>query len=678
VLHLRYAGHFNTEPVISTFPQPAEKKENCSKTVTDEYWAVINDFYSITDEASLKRIGPSIIKRSRDILTMGIPTDNPPPPVVKDGEILPDRYAANLFAKSGRTSNALQYGIIPQVPIGVLAQALRDHIDSIYIDVKIPEYKFSTIQVINELYEQTKEYEKILKYLIFVKNDTFYLFNTKHKVTLLVGICLFVKREEIPITDEYYEVGYDSAVELIHYLDFYPGIDEDMKILTKLNVREIYIAEIFVKYSHIDEALFELEYVINQPPTATHVEDFNKMIGRCLNRKAELLPEAQYFPALPLVFEDITDPENTVVLKNGEIAKVYATPFTKGDDDELHNRRKIRVTVKSQHQILTADISCENIFEDDEGEEGVKNFFEDPMRDGSGKPFMHHRGKYGFITSKGLVDQLGTVQLKDGKTDFEFKHSYFGGDKFKLKIKIAAPPYNSIPENSVTLEVWKKYAIRLYGMEENEKNYYPDAKGINERYASAYTEFEIRHNVDCKLPYHKTILHNAGKYDGEIFAGQIKFVDYANELANNPLIEFKEQHDFVNVIGCDRINDLNKKDGSMTYGFYLNYATPGFQHGDYMNTAVIAYGIFRDEGLSESKSLAHEVGHSFALEHVVNILKPHYRHTKVKCIMASGQTFPSNEELRFCKRCNFLIRNSKPNISIWYHIKGISKCDGLE
>jgi hypothetical protein len=670
-LKLRYARHFNTKPlqlVIDNF-SGTKTDSATTKSLSDEYWSIYNDFRSITDEASLKRLGPSIIERSTDILTRPIPGSPPPGVPTREIDVLGETYAASLFDKSALCTIALKYGIYVEISDAITYLEYRGAVDKIYRNIKIPVYKFSSIRAMGSVCGQTKKYDELLQYMLFVKDDAFYLFTPEYQLKIVGYICEMIKSPTIPVQEKYFVIGNSNAHEALVIVDRLSNFTPDMKYIAKLAYRNLLVAEIYVKYSYIDEALFELEYIIKSKPPATYVNDFNKLVSQCQARKTELLPGAQYFPNLDIVIEDVTDSANPVVLKDGETVEIFAIPLEYNDVYE-HNLRKLNIKFESKGvkkfppENLIFHASFEVELED---EEYIRDFLKK-------SEFKFHRGKTLGIKYNDVFKSNVILNKLEDNTNILFKHTAFGGDINKIHLT-SQPPYNI--KITIPMEIWKKFKLRLYGMEGSSEIdlFYPNISGINEKYKSAFVKFDIINDEQHKyINHHESIYVSKGTE--EIQTNRLYIGDFKKELIQQG-IAIQPQCEFINIIGCENVYSSEVALFPL-FGAYHQYYDTNSPLNSVFNSALISKSYFRDE----LKTITHEIGHSFALEHPEKKKytlgyepdkKYHYVHSDSEnCIMNQG----SDSNLKkFCENCQILIRNGKVNISVSYYIVGPYKKD---
>lgn len=624
-LILRYARNFNVKP-MPPFARKLLNNHNISKNIMDEYNVIMNDFYSITDETSLKIKGPSIIQRSEDILTRDVTTN-----------ILDEFYAGILYDRSTRVTMALKYGIMIQIPSDLFFSEYKKNIDSIYRRVKISDYKFASIRPMSNLCSQENKYDELLNYYLFVKKDTFNTLKIRYKYSLLFLICELVKSNKLPIQESYFNIGYSNAQELLPIVDVFPDIDNDARYITKLAVRANCIAEILAKYAYIDEALFELEYILKSPPPGSYIDNFNNMIKELEKRKSELLPNAISYPNQPILSFENPDNNTAPTLPENSKLKIYAIPYSY----KTKNIKKLMI--KSNIKLpknFSAKISFVPLFEDDDNVSKFMNTYK----------YKHLREENrGFIVDETIVNSITIHNINDNGYELNFLHTSFGGDKYILTIT-SNPPYNY--KNSITLEIWKQYKLKLYGTTKPDGSIIlPNIEGLKEKYDVAYVDFIIEKCND-KLPYHENIFI---KKPINISGTDIYYEDYINELEQYE-VDFTYQNEFLNIIGVNCIYNDNNITNDPLWGFYT-VNTP-------YKIAFISCGKIRENNYVEIKTIGHEIGHAFGLIHYNT--PNEYNHIGNDCILNQTQTTNVNMYKNLCDNCTIVVRNLKINTELSY------------
>lgn len=661
-LYFRYSRNFNPfhKSKIMKRLEDATKGE---KSATDEANDIWNDFDSINDEESMNKLAPSIINRSVSLLTKPVSDD-----------ILDPNKANDLFNASARCTIYLKYGFVNDISNDTMYNEYSDFVKKVYKSVKINDYKYASILAMENVCFVTNKFDNALEYAISVKDDAFNSFSSFYKASIIDYICSLTINPiaNFPINDKYFNIGYEYSKLFYDIIDNYEdqSLTDDEKYLYKLFWRGSKVAEILAYYSFIDESLTELDYIINSKPPTTYTDDFNIMIKQFTERKNVLITNATNYPYKIDIIIDVEESKN---IKFENLYKVNGINPIFEVNDKINNVVKFISTLNVNNKIkkelpknLSLVATYEYIFENDDV---IKNFYRDPKQDGSNRELIHDRGNsFGFIRNEEYNKPIGGYiidDIVDNKFNFIFKHSYFGGDKFKIIIK-SLPPYNVNKE--IILEVWKFFDLKLYSMDDKLN---PDVSGINDIFKSCFVEFNPI-VYDKKIEKINYIFYKKNKEINDP-TYILKFL----EILKNHSVkvsEIKNQHKYINIIGCNKMYTYaTENENEKAYGSYYRhytivngeFVTPSKYDNKlnkldqyYMSTCFMSYGFLRENNVNEMKTLVHELCHSFGLDHLVDGF---YRHSDpFNCVMNSG-----HEVVNFtiCDNCKYLIRNGSINIT---------------
>ena len=677
-LYFRYSRNFNPFHK-SKIMERLEDSIKGDKNVTDEANDIWNDFDSINDEESMKRLAPSIIDRSVSLLTKNVSDD-----------ILDPNKACDLFNASARCTIYLKYGYVNDISNDTMYNEYSDFVKKVYKNLKINDYKYASILAMENVCFVTNKFDNALEYAISVKNDAFDSSSSFYRASIIDYICSLTINPiaNFPINDKYFNIGYEFSKLFYDIIDkFDPPMLDDDKFLNKVIWRGDKVAEILAKYGYVDEALYEFDYIIGLKPPTAIVEQYKEVVKYCEQRKSELLPNANSYPNFSLDIDIISDDESrdspSIPVKDDKVIKVFAIPYPIANENKNINIKKLKLakidklnSKKSSLKNLSVFVTYEYIYENDDT---IKKFLKDPLENGNNNSFIHIREKeHGLFKGDYNNNAVKNIDIEKEHlydTKFNFKYTSFGGDKYKIIVK-SNPPYNS--SNSIILEVWKEYTLRVYGMG---KTYFPDTNKINDIFDTSFVKLNIINN-DKYLKYYNNVNFTKNKSNKD----DIYIIDYIKILKNSEGLSLDYdsiQHKYINIIGCD---NLYSNISSNLWGFscrsYINNngeflldskISNIFESNKfYLTTIFINYRLLRlnNKKYYEEKTIAHEIGHAFALEH--RGLNKTYKHSKNfenHCIMNEGQieTVNPNTFYDFCDNCKMLIRNGVINITSSYY-----------
>jgi len=656
-LILRYSHHFNVPPMpkhIRLLMNGTTK----SKNVMEEFWSIFDDFNKITDESSLHIIGPPLIQRCENILSRQPSND-----------ILPVYAAGELYDRAALCTIALKYGNPPQISDELYYSEYTNYVFKTYKIVSIPKYKYASIYTLKNYTWQFNKYDEFLNHALFVKKDAFNKLDFEDKIGLISNIVELIKTN-LPPQENYFKIGLENCHDFISLVKYNQEISDDWKLIYIYNCNVYSIAEIYNKNGFVDEALFELDYVINAKPPSSNTENsFKSMVDYAKKKREEWIVNTDYPYTIDVDIFNVDDESHPIELSDGKTVEVFAVPYNINNDGykniiniKLKLSKSKSIEKKFPPRNLTLEISFEPIFENNEY---ITNFLNDPLQNGhSEDTFMYHReNEYGFIDKNNNIKQMIEISDKElNNINFKFQYTSFGGDKFRINIS-SLTPYNI--NKRINIEVWKKYILKLYAM--NDK-YYPNTKELNEKFRNSYVKFDFE-NHSKNVKYYDSIFSS---YTSNVTINQIYYFDYIEELKKEGFT-FDKQHKYVNVIGCNKLyqNDYENSN-EILYGIYRFVEPP-----NYISTALIGYGSLSNINTNEIKTLSHEIGHAFALEHVYDTtIIPTYKHSDDNCIMRQGIISNGDENpyiyKNFCENCLILIRNGIINISFRYYTHGIT------
>jgi hypothetical protein len=613
-----------------------------SKDLQQEFSLIVADYQKITDVDTLNKYGPSVVERSEKIL---LGTD----------DTLALDNVVYLIEMSGNCDIALKYGL--SIPQDSKQKYFLEYINKIYNKAVIVNYKYCLWYYATRVYDSAKKYDELVEYSVNIKKDIFEKLNydNKFSMTLLIGYCVTYYCEA---KEKFYEIGKENCIQTINLVEFtnnpYYPTPEDKRIL-KLNYRLRLTAEFYAKYKYYNEAVYELDIIINSPPPATIptisrniVDIYNDIVKSAKKRKLELIP---YMTIITLNFEGET------------LKKVYAY-----QNDNIY---ELVLNIKTGSKNIPQGLSIEFTFIDsfshynDEIKDPNKTFIIN-----NGYKFLRNNSdgtdqkNFGFKSGNELKDTLILNNISETQVKIKFKYTSFGGDLFTIKAKTLSP-YSA--ECSNQLQVWKKNTLKLYAMnnEINSKNLYPKVDFAIERLNECFIELIKEDNfpTEVKIPFHKKIF---AEFPISVPPGEIGLTTFVEELGkiSPEKIKFERQNKYINLIGGYEVHVIPTQNNPFPIlrGFYLRYF--GSQFGSnytdkFFNSILMSYNELRDQ---EGKTLSHELGHAFGLEHPYNDIgtpgETKYEHQN-NCLMYSGG---SNPEGKFCENCIRLIKNNFINI----------------
>lgn len=660
-LILRYSHHFNVPPMpkhIRLLTNGTTK----SKNVMDEYWSIFDDFNKITDENSLHIIGPPLIQRCENILSRQISND-----------ILPVYAAGDLYDRAALCTIALEYGNPSQIPDELYYSEYTKYVFKTYKFVSIPKYKYASIYTLKSYTWQFNKYEEFLNHTLFVKKDVFNKLDFEDKIGLVSNIVEVVKTN-LPPQANYFKIGLENCHDFISLVKYNHDYSDDWKLIYIYNCNIYSIGEIYNKNGCVDEALFELDYVINAKPPSSNTENsFKSMVEYAKKKREEWIVNTDYPYTIDVDIFDVNDESHPIEISDGKTVEVFTKPFITTDGINTNNFKLkynlVKSTIKSYPpKNLTLEIYFESIFENDDI---ISAFFHNPKKD-NGDFFEFNREiEYGIKHNGKCVKSIILSNIKDSNINIDFEPTSFGGDKFRIYIK-SSPPYNI--NKFITLEVWKKFTLKLYSMDDK---FIPNTSGLKEIYDPCYVKFEVE-NITQKIDQYNLIYTSK---TNNVDISKIYILKFIDIMKKNGLI-FSQQHDYINIVGCNKIYEyVDENEAEKIWGAYYRhyYVTTdetflvslSGEFGTQMPycTCLMSYGLLRP-GFHEIKTLAHEIGHSFALKHPEDDL---YIHSdNLHCIMNQTQVEIDHENYykHFCDHCQYLIRNGTINITETYHMLG--------
>jgi len=337
-----------------------------SKDLQQEFSFIVADYQKITDVDTLNKYGPSVVERSEKIL---LGTD----------DTLALDNVVYLIEMSGNCDIALKYG--SSIPQDLIRKYFLEYINKIYNRAVIVNYKYCLWYYATRVYDSAKKYDELVEYSVNIKKDIFEKLNydNKFSMTTLIGYCVTYYCEA---KEKFYEIGKENCIQTINLVEFtnnaYYPTPEDKRIL-KLNYRLRLTAEFYAKYKQYNEAISELDIIINSPPpTSGNAADLYKdIIANAKKRKNELLPLSSYIKTdkEKIIFNtndkltdlkvEVIEGNNqsssfliTAVSDNNEIAEIINTPaiVAKKNNTKIFNLKlknfgecKIKITATSKN-----------------------------------------------------------------------------------------------------------------------------------------------------------------------------------------------------------------------------------------------------------------------------------------------------------------------------------------
>ena len=337
-----------------------------SKDLQQEFSLIVADYQKITDVDTLNKYGPSVVERSEKIL-------------LGNDDTLALDNVVYLIEMSGNCDIALKYGL--SIPQDLIRKYFLEYINKIYNRAVIVNYKYCLWYNATRVYDSAKKYDELVEYSVNIKKDIFEKLNydNKFSMTALIGYCVTYYCEA---KEKFYEIGKENCIQTINLVEFtnnaYYPTPEDKRIL-KLNYRLRLTAEFYAKYKQYNEAISELDIIINSPPpTSGNAADLYKdIIANAKKRKNELLPLSSYIKTdkEKIIFNtndkltdlkvEVIEGNNqsssfliTAVSDNNEIAEIINTPaiVAKKNNTKIFNLKlknfgecKIKITATSKN-----------------------------------------------------------------------------------------------------------------------------------------------------------------------------------------------------------------------------------------------------------------------------------------------------------------------------------------
>lgn len=280
---LLFKSSFNSSLHRLLVPTKKSYTFNPSKDIQQDYSLIVADYQKITDINTLNQYGPSVVERSEKIL------------LGSDDTLILDNVVY-LIEMSGNCHIALTYGT--SIPQDMKQKYFLEYINKLYTNAKVVNYKYCMWYASTRIYDSMKKYDELVEYSVKIKKEIFEQLNNdmKFSMAFTIGYCITYYCEA---KDKFYEIGLENcnlALNLVEYTNnpYYPT-PEDKRIL-KLNYRLRLTAEFYAKYKQYNEAIAELDIIINSPPPASgNTADLYKdIIANAKKRKNELLPLATY------------------------------------------------------------------------------------------------------------------------------------------------------------------------------------------------------------------------------------------------------------------------------------------------------------------------------------------------------------------------------------------------
>lgn len=163
---------------------------------------------------------------------------------------------------------------------------LIEFVRKLYNETKTAKYKFFLWHYITNKYHETGKFEELIEFSIKVKKEIYNSLNFDNKFLMAYIIAYYITYH-CKYNDKYYIIGEENCNQAINLILFtnnqnYSSLEE--KRILKLYFRLKLSTEFYAKYKKYNEAVYELDTIINSPPPL-----IRSKLNNCINIYTNIL-----------------------------------------------------------------------------------------------------------------------------------------------------------------------------------------------------------------------------------------------------------------------------------------------------------------------------------------------------------------------------------------------------
>lgn len=163
---------------------------------------------------------------------------------------------------------------------------LIEFVRKLYNETKTAKYKFFLWHYITNKYHETGKFEELIEFSIKVKKEIYNSLNFDNKFLMAYVIAYYITYH-CNYNDKYYIIGEENCNQAINLILFtnnqnYSSLEE--KRILKLYFRLKLSTEFYAKYKKYNEAVYELDTIINSPPPL-----IRSKLNNCINIYTNIL-----------------------------------------------------------------------------------------------------------------------------------------------------------------------------------------------------------------------------------------------------------------------------------------------------------------------------------------------------------------------------------------------------
>ena len=157
---------------------------------------------------------------------------------------------------------------------------LIEFVHKLYNEAKTAKYKFYLWKYITNKYHEIGKFDELVENSIKAKKEIYNSLNFDNKFLMAYIIAYYITYHS-KYNDKYYIIGEENcnqAINLILFTNYqnYSSLEE--KRILKLYFRLKLSTELYAKYKKYNEAVYELDTIINSPPPLTRPK-----LNNCIN-----------------------------------------------------------------------------------------------------------------------------------------------------------------------------------------------------------------------------------------------------------------------------------------------------------------------------------------------------------------------------------------------------------